>query len=269
MNQIQNDPGNNNINLLTIHAGRQNQSSVNWNIPPIGVNDHYQWEVYGAFIMPQMKGRVKSEADIGIVSIRVTESFFDQDVLKRDFFTLHRGQIERSRIVPICLARENSDLSGRTLKGAGWGWEYQEKQQFGITNPRNPEYSSCMTSELSFREYRFKNCDMQKIKANDWECRTDTFPNGYPVAKCRDYFDKTQWTAYRTRQRFKLSRKEFDKLFRRDIMYVPDGSTTINCTRLAWTDWPYGWCELPESTDVDFKWGICSSSCSTHLMKVM
>ena len=76
--------------------------------------------------MPQMNGRVKDEADIGIVSIRVTESFFDQFLLARDFFTLNREQIERSRIVPICLARENSDLSGKTLKGAGWGWEYQE-----------------------------------------------------------------------------------------------------------------------------------------------
>ena len=110
---------------------------------------------------------------------------------------------------------------------------------------------------------------MQKIKANDWECRTDRHPNGYPFAKCRDYFNKRQWTDYRTRQRFKLSRKKFDELFRRDIMYVPDGSTTINCTRLHWTDWPYGWCELPKSTDVDFKWGICSSSCSRQLMKVI
>ena len=112
---------------------------------------------------------------------------------------------------------------------------------------------------------------MQKIQANDWECRTDRAPDDYPFNQCRNYFNKAEWTDYRSKllHRFRLTKKKFDKLFRRDIMYVPNGITTINCTRLDWTQWPHGWCELPGSTAASFKWGICSSSCSKDLMKVI
>jgi len=271
VNQIQNDLSRNKLNLLTIHAGRKNQSDANWNDPT--ETNQYQWEVTDARVIPQMKmGQVTTRPDIGIASISdILPKFFDKDALSKDFRTLDREEIKSSRIVPICLAAENSDFSGKTLKGAGWGWEYQEKPE-NENNPRNPAYSSCMTTELSLKvEHRFKNCDMQKIQANDWECRKDRAPDDYPVNECRNYFNKAEWTDYRSKllHRFRLTKKKFDKLFRRDIMYVPNGITTINCTRLDWTQWPHGWCELPGSTAASFKWGICSSSCSKDLMKVI
>ena len=269
MNQIQNDLSRNKLNLLTIHGGRKNQSDANWNNPT--ETNQYQWEVTEAFVVPQMnKGRVVVKPDIGIASISdILPKFFDKAALSQDFLTHDKVEIKTSRIVPICLAAKNSDLSGMTMRGAGWGLEYQEKPE---NNPRNPEFSSCMTSELSPKvEHRFQNCDMQKIQANDWECRKDSAPDDYPVDECRNYFNKAEWTEYRDKlqHRFRLSKKKFDKLFRRDIMYVPNGITTTNCTRLDWTEWPYGWCELPGSTDANFKWGICSPSCSEDLMKVM
>ena len=250
-----------------IYAGRKNQSSANWD--NLGEDNQYRWEVSEAFVIPETQGNHLKQSDIGIASIsEMRPKFFDKNALKKDFNTLTREEIKSSRIVPICLAQKNSDLFGRTLKGAGWGREYHELPQ---NNPRDPDFSSCMTSELSNRQYRFKNCDMQKIRANNWECRKDRAPPGYPFAKCRDYFNKDGWKDYKNKlqHRFRLSKKKFDKLFRRDIMYIPSGSTTINCTRLDWTQWPHGWCELPGSTDANFKWGICSSSCSKDLMKVI
>ena len=111
---------------------------------------------------------------------------------------------------------------------------------------------------------------MQKIKVNNWECRRDIEPKGYPVAKCEDYFNKAKWTYHTNQQNFHLSTKKFDKIFRRDIMYVWNGAgNTITCIRPNWRNWPHGWCELPKSTPGDLKWGICSPSCSINLMKVI
>ena len=273
VSQIQDDPSNNKLNRLTIYGGRKNQSDANWNNR--GELGHYRWQVSHAYIMqnPHLP-----DTDIGIASIAESLpenlKLFDQGALLLDFRSRRRNQIKTSRIIPICLAKEKSDLSGKTLKGAAWGLEYEELRE---NNPRNPEYSSCMTSELSLREYRFQNCDMQKIKANDWECRTDQAPNGYPVAECEDYFNEALWADYKIKQRFAISQKKLDKLYRRDIMYVKNSTTDdpITCIRVTgelepnWRNWRHGWCELPGSTSTNFKWGICSPSCSIQLMKVI
>ena len=121
MTQIQNDLSRNKLNLLTIHAGRKNQSDTNWN--DLTEANQYQWQATEAFVIPQMKmGQVTTRPDIGIALISdFLPKFFDKVALSKDFRTLDREEIKSSRIVPICLAAENSDLSGKTLKGAGWG----------------------------------------------------------------------------------------------------------------------------------------------------
>ena len=273
MNEIQDDPLHDKVNKITIYAGRKNQSREYRDNP--SERGRYHWEASGAFVIPRMKGPHFEQADIGIVEIEdtpdKTQEFFDQYVLYRDFGSPDKEEIKNSRIIPICLASEHSDLSGKTLKGAGWGIEYQEKRE---NNPRNPEYSTCMTSELSYpRENRFQNCDMRKIQANNWECRTDHPPPGYQAEKCKVYAREARGTALRNKFRLKLSTKEFSDLFKIDIMYVKKrNGSSITCIGTDWNTgryWEHGWCELPKSyPGEEFRWGICSPSCSRDLMRV-
>ena len=198
MSQIQDDPSNNKLNRLTIYGGRKNQSEANWDNR--GELGHYRWEASHAHIMqnPHLP-----DTDIGIASIAKSLpenlKFFDRGALLLDFRSRNRNRIKTSRIIPICLAKEKSDFSGETLKGAAWGLEYEELRE---NNPRNPEYSTCMTSELSYpRENRFQDCDMKKIQANNWECRTDHPPDGYQVEKCKVYSKEAHGTALRNKLR--------------------------------------------------------------------
>ena len=64
VSQIQNDPSNNRLNMLTIYGGRKNQSDANWNNR--GELGHYRWQVSHAYIMqnPHLP-----DTDIGIASI--------------------------------------------------------------------------------------------------------------------------------------------------------------------------------------------------------
>ena len=257
------------MNKLTIHAGRKNQSQGNWN--NLAELNQYHWGVSEAFAMPRIWASNSEQADIGIAKIPGTPGFFDKTTLFDDFTSRSKEVLYTSRIVPICLARENSKLSGQTLRGAGWGIEYQEARE---NNPRNPEYSSCMTSELSYRENRFRNCDMEKIKANNWECRTDQPPTRYPATECETLTKTAYDRAFQNKLSNIFSLKKLKKIFTSSIMYVtkPDG-TKITCIGPDWTHWKYGWCELKEHSppypSTFHRWGVCSRSCSRGLMRVI
>ena len=186
-NQIQLDIVSGIMNKVTIHGGRMNQSSDNWFNPD--ESGHYQWEVSAAYVMPIHQNLVFEYEDIGIALINDLHPnnrfFFDKDALYSDFKFGTKQQVRDARVIPLCLASENSEITGKTLTGAGWGKEYNEQE---LKDPRDPDYSSCMTSEKSLREYRFQNCDMKKIKDNNFECRTDKPPPR--DKKCKLYIKK-------------------------------------------------------------------------------
>ena len=56
VSQIQNDPSNNRLNILTIYGGRKNQSDANWNNR--GELGHYRWQVSHAYIMQKKLWRL-------------------------------------------------------------------------------------------------------------------------------------------------------------------------------------------------------------------
>ena len=267
-NQIQLDIVSGIMNKVTIHGGRMNQSSDNWFNPD--ASGHYRWEVSAAYVMPIHQNLVFEYEDIGIALINDLHPnnrfFFDKDALYSDFKFGTKQQVRDARVIPLCLASENSEITGKTLTGAGWGKEYNEQE---LKDPRDPDYSSCMTSEKSLREYRFQNCDMKKIKDNNFECRTDKPPPR--DKKCKQYIKKAFKKIRENIKKLKMQPIDMVRLSTRDVFYFEEkNGDVVKCVRLDWTLEKYhGWCELLKLPHEDtIPWGICSPSCSTDMMKV-
>ena len=253
------------VNEITIHGGRKNQSIDYWNAPSeLG---EFYWEISEAYVMSPSHDIRFDREDIGVALISKETAlelrFFDRASLRLDV-----QSVRRSKVIPICLASTDTDLIGRTLKGAGWGIEYNEYRHQPV---RKPDYSSCMTSEKSIQGARFKNCDMTQIRLNNWECRTDRPPSGYDIKKCEKYINKALKEARKKVLNLKMDMEGLMKLVTRDIVYVEgENGDTTECIFSNWGDWKDGWCELPKlPTKHEPSWGICSPSCNKTLMKVV
>ena len=267
-NQIKVNINSGEMNQITIHGGHMDQSSAFR--PKADDSDLYRWEVSEAHVMPIWHDNEFRYEDIGIALINDlspnNKLFFDKDALYSDFKFGTKQQVRDARVIPLCLASEGSHLVGRTLTGAGWGSEYNEVEE---KTPRDPTYSSCMTSEKSFREYRFQNCDMKKIKDNAFECRTDKPPPR--DKKCKQYIKKAFKKIRENIRNLILEPIDIVRLLTRDVFYFEEkNGDVVKCVRLDWTHQKYhGWCELPKLPLEDtIPWGICSPSCSTNTMKV-
>ena len=266
-NQIKININSGEMNQITIHGGSMDQST---SYRPNPESLQYRWKVSEAYVMPIWHDKEFRYEDIGIALINDLSPnkklFFDKDALYSDFKFGTKQQVRDAKVIPLCLASEGSHLVGRTLTGAGWGSEYNEVEE---KTPRDPTYSSCMTSEKSFREYRFQNCDMKKIKANNWQCRTDKSPPR--DKKCKQYIKKAFKKIRQNIKKLIMEPIDIVKLLTRDIFYFEEkNGDLIKCVRLDWThETYYGWCELPKlQNPKTTPWGICSPSCGIDMMKV-
>ena len=255
-------------NEINIYVGRYSNDpdesgQLNW----------IHWKASGAYAMPLWKNLRFDREDIGIALIPSKTSPDDRFFNKKEL--LNPNSLRNAGVVPICLGRQGIDIHGKTLKGAGYGQQYQEVP---VVKPRNPLYSSCMSSELSLRESRFRNCDMAQIKANNYECSTEHPPD--EMEECKKYFTKAH-TSMRTYLE-KLTNSEKDAIVPLEniIFYIRKKSPSrfendqIVCMGTGEDGWwqkslPYGWCLLPQlPNEKQQNWGVCSSSCSKSLMKV-
>ena len=97
MDQIQREHPN--INKITIHGGRKNQSSENWNNPT--ELDQYHWDVSEAYIMYISDDLRIDKEDIGIAIVPKWKGFFD-----RNYLSIDRQNVLHAKIVPIRLGKK-------------------------------------------------------------------------------------------------------------------------------------------------------------------
>ena len=255
-------------NEIRIYGGRKYQSYADQNNLPWGASEAY-------ILASISKNIFFLREDIGIALIPDAfpndQRFFDKKAL------LNQNSLRNADIVPICLGHLGMDLTGKTLTGAGWGLQYEEVP---AVQPRDPLYSSCMTSELSLKiESRFRNCDMESIKANDYECRYDRPPIEMEEMQCKKYITKARRSMKKYLKKLVLPETfgEFGAINTLEsiIVYITKkNGEEIACMGTGkdgwWRKaWKYGWCTLPKLLNENKKkWGVCSHSCSRELMKV-
>ena len=224
-----------------------------------------------AHTMPLKNSRFDPE-DIGIAIIPDDKLFFHKTELK------DKNALRRAKIVPICLGRKNLDLNGMILTGAGWGRQYFEYPEAEDGNPnfqRDPLYSSCMASEQSLKESRFRHCDMRSLRDNQgYKCRTKERPTGmHEDAKCKQYWGMARDWGRKYLEKILVPKTEVVEMLTNSIIYIRklDGGEIV-CIESNWKDFEYGWCPLIPLPDEEIKgirpWGVCSPSCSEDLMEV-
>ena len=195
--------------------------------------------------------------DIGIAKLPDNKHFFDKIGLQ------DANELNRARIIPICLAALNRNLgTDEILRGVGWGYAYMESP---INRKRKPVYSSCMTSEASPLQWRFQNCDIKDIRKRGWKCEKDKSPPTYNKndrEKCIQFFDAAHI------HKDKLESKQLKDV---DVMYITDDTTddTIEtCYQPALLQ-NRGWCKLQYQANKNVvSWGICSPSCDAKEARV-
>ena len=219
----------------------------------------HQYKAEEAYIMDGSSKKQFDKEDIGLIKIFDSKPFFDKEELKKHSVS------SQAEIIPICLAALNYDVTGKELRGVGWGLEYEESPKYRrLESPgakRNPILSSCMTSEASPINWRFQNCNMHRFKREDWECQKTKPPPSYKNGNyeiCNEYFREADL------HRDPLRHKELKDM---DVMYIEEGNgVKETCYQPALLK-ENGWCYLQYQGSLDqnvFAWGTCSNSCK-HL----
>ena len=249
----------------------------------------YKWTITEAYHMEGSSPKKWDGYDIGIAMIPNAFPNEGRFFNKKD--QVDRRKVAQADIIPVCLIDRGFDFTGETLTGIGWGVNYNEIS----SNPygRDPEYSTCMTNEDSPKDSRFQNCDMKEIKKLSWECEKKVPPPNYNKDKCKRLFEKAATPdglsklALSVRSKLKRINLDFMKTFvppgaqgqlaknleNANVMHVRDADGNIEET--CYQD-PLlrdnGWCFIPNGWKLDKnvpirKWGFCSPSCSSLLMK--
>ena len=256
-------------NEIYIYGGRRFQSFSDTSRPNPQEFGKYRWKAYKAYAMPLKNGWFYPE-DIGIIIIPGPHLFFDRTELS------NKNTLRRAKIVPICLGRENVNLDGLILTGAGWGRQYVEFPEVESPNdPRDPLYSSCMASEQSLKESRFRHCDMRSLKdSQGYKCRTKERPTGMQEdARCEEYWAMAHNSGWNYLESLSVPIPDREKMLKNSIVKVRDiYGGEIVCIEANYEDFDYGWCPLiplPEEEEKGIQpWGVCSPSCSEDLMNV-
>ena len=181
-------------NEITSYGGSRNWREMvlkeGNNVQMEGAN--FKFPVIRAFIMdinPNVDGWVY---DIGTLEIEKSKPYFRTEDLDLEISSY-------SLVRPICLAAENYNFDTQKIHGVGWGFIYEERPtEKDVKKVREPFASSCMTNEVSSKEWKFLMCNMKDIKANDWSCEKNNFPNGITKSvreQCKKYFSIAEKAA--------------------------------------------------------------------------
>ena len=192
-------------------------------------------------------------SDIGVlVSERL---LFDQEELRTALSS------DKPLIVPACLATSKAVFVGEKIKGVGWGLTYKASDY----HPDGyPYVTTCMTNEVGPERWRFHNCNMKKIKENNWSCEKVKRPpsNDADQLKCRSWIDKAK-------DMIGLSEIEFmDKV---EKIYIYSFNNPDSLLHVCYNEKLFaqkGWCFVNnKGPDIDPEsWGFCSPSCDKSLM---
>ena len=224
-----------------------------------------RWTVDEAYTVTDTSRTSVLSGDIGILVLSPKRAkqylFFDRDLL------MDKNELGRAVIVPICLTSvDNTNIQSKTLRGVGWGRQYDESPEKEPGHLRKTIYSSCMTSAASPFFSRYQNCDMEKIQQNGWLCETFIKHPGYD-RKCVSYRNLLK------SNRHSMPSFAWEKLLDTDMMYIIDSNkkkTTCYSPYSQYEENPGlvkpGWCYLKDGGIGH--WGMCSKSCNEKLMRV-
>ena len=230
-------------------------------------NYQYRWTIDSAYIM----SADIHEHDIGIAEL--TDSvFFDKNTLNNP------SGLRNARIVPICLGALGTEIRNKRVEGVGWGIMYQEAP---VSIPRNPIFSSCMTSEASPHQWKFQNCDMRRMRRpqgkHKWECDKINPPPSYKNGQtliCADLFKVTENTNDKENPGYTHRRKinDVQKIY---TVQTNDNKNVMECVNPNLLS-RFGWCYLKDFPERHEEqnyqgveaWGICSPSCDPEIIDV-
>ena len=221
----------------------------------IATPSSYEWKLVEAYIMEGSSNTKFDRQDIGIAKLPDNKHFFDKIGLQ------DANELNRARIIPICLAALNRNLgTDEILRGVGWGYAYMESP---INRKRKPVYSSCMTSEASPLQWRFQNCDIKDIRKRGWKCEKNKSPPTYNKGdqeKCFHLFNAARI------HKGKLDSKQLAEV---DVLLIDDDTTKIETMCFQPTLLKKrGWCKLKYQENKEVvSWGICSPSCDVKEMQ--
>ena len=261
-------------NQMTVYGGSDKWSELM-------KSTEYTWKMDFAYVMNSNM----DISDIGIAGLdaKNKKKFFKKNEL------LNKNNLKTSKIVPLCLGKEGleRDITYKDLiKGAGWGYTYQEAPPASPSGQRKPIFSSCMTSQASPDMWRFQNCNLDKLDPN-FECIKKKDPPDYKPGqkkKCEKIFKE----AKKIKDKDPLFKTIKEKLSKVDKIYLSDTlnkdekfddlkdpEVCYNPKKLSTN----GWCYLkdyPEKWEAQSRgetwtreaWGVCSPSCDTKFQQV-
>ena len=229
-----------------------------WSVWPEA--DLYQWEAQEAYIMKIDETSLRIlEEDIGMAVI--DDVFFDRKALHS------LGALANAKVIPLCLPRVGITLNGNTLRGVGWGEQYDEAPQ-PRQGLRDPEYSSCMTNEFSLQGSRFRVCDMKFLKANKMKCRKDSHMFGmfglfgYDMQKCKSYYEAAKQTTQDKLKNLLITKADLARLTKSSIIYINREHRHEEACVDPRALMKYGWCKTLQNPGEEKPlWGLCSRSC--------
>ena len=231
----------------------------------------YSWDIDEAYAYSvDLDTNNVIAADIGIVGLKLNspEVFFQKSLLAVP------SSLRTARIIPLCLGMAELDLANKKITGVGWGLIYDEAPYINKPKPRDPIYSSCMTSQASPHQWRFQNCDMRKMKnptTGLYKCDQINDPPDYTPGKaqrCLEIFQKISNNDVFDGRPLKDIMEEVDLYkYKEDI--TQDATECYNPNLLK----KHGWCYLkafPEDPSNPGReaYGICSPSCDPEILKV-
>ena len=216
----------------------------------------YTWNIKFAYIMKGPEDMFKGSYDIGITRISILAApLFNKNDLNDKVKLFH------AKIVPICLSANGFNFDKLTIRGVGWGRQYDESPE-NEKSVRNPRYSSCMTNQVGKEKWKYKGCDLDFIKVNQWNCEKVDFPPDYPRerhALCKKHFvDLAKSLNVDDKKKLESVDKIYitDQNDKTDVCYQPKYFSQI------------GWCNVQGHYKDPEAWGFCSPSCNQNIMKV-
>ena len=225
------------------------------------------WAIDEAYTVTDIWHTSALSADIGILVLSSKVGRSKEDLFFDKARLMDKNELGRALVVPICLTSvDNANIQRKTLRGVGWGVQYDESPEKEPGHLRKTIYSSCMTSAASPFFSRYQNCDMEKIEQNGWQCETFIKHPGYDK-KCVYYRNLLE------SNRHTMPSFAWEKWLDSDIMYIIDSNkkkTTCYSPYSQYEENPGlvkpGWCHLQDGAVGH--WGMCSKSCSEKLMRV-
>ena len=245
----------------------------------------------------KLKGRdSRGTGSIGII-IKTEKAFvkYDQDARSRNGPQYDIGILISSKPLydeqehnraPICLAKLNAQIgNNQPITTVGWGRLYTEDKDRDPTDHnqvRDPEFTSCTTDKHGPKYSRFKRCDVNFLKNNDWKCQKfirgqspspSLFPRNssghtvYDYGKCKKLFTKAEQLIERETKKLGSKTKWIEGV--QNIIVKPFKSEeSYECFRKdLFID--KGWCTIGQATKYDpvpltmdsENWGFCDRSC--------